>query len=179
MKTSLLLGALAGLMLGMVGVSAATAEELKVGDVAPEFEMTGSDGKTYKLSDFKDKSAVVVAWYPKAFTGGCTKECKSFREYGDKLRAYNVAYFTASCDTVDLNTKFAKSLEADYTILSDPTRAAAQAYGLVSSDKGNAKRVTFIIGKDGKLLDIDKSVKTETHGEDIAKKLDELGVEKR
>jgi hypothetical protein len=48
----------------------AEAAELKVGDKAPEFEMKGSDGKTYKLSQFKDKKAVVVAWYPKAFTGG-------------------------------------------------------------------------------------------------------------
>jgi hypothetical protein len=48
----------------------ADAAELKVGDNAPEFEMKGSDGKTYKLSQFKDKQAVVVAWYPKAFTGG-------------------------------------------------------------------------------------------------------------
>lgn len=48
----------------------AFAEELKPGDQAPEFELTGSDGKKHKLSDFKDKQAVVLAWYPKAFTGG-------------------------------------------------------------------------------------------------------------
>ena len=46
------------------------ADELSVGDVAPEFELPGSDGKTYKLSEFKGKQAVVIAWYPKAFTGG-------------------------------------------------------------------------------------------------------------
>ena len=50
----------------------ASAAELKVGDVAPDFELKASDGKTYKLSDFKGKKAVVVAWFPKAFTGGCT-----------------------------------------------------------------------------------------------------------
>ena len=54
----------------------ALAAELKVGDEAPNFTMKGSDGKTYSLSDFKGKKAVVLAWYPKAFTGGCTKECK-------------------------------------------------------------------------------------------------------
>ncbi len=63
---SLLLGIGVALMLS----SPADAAELKVGDKAPEFEMKGSDGKTYKLSQFKDKQAVVVAWYPKAFTGG-------------------------------------------------------------------------------------------------------------
>ena len=63
---SLLLGLGVALMLS----SPAAAAELKVGDKAPEFEMKCSDGKTYKLSQFKDKQAVVVAWYPKAFTGG-------------------------------------------------------------------------------------------------------------
>ena len=59
----------AGLMLAG-GFQMAEAEELKVGDEAPDFELTGSDGKDYKLSDFEDKQAVVVAWFPKAFTGG-------------------------------------------------------------------------------------------------------------
>ena len=49
--------------------------ELKVGDPAPDFALPASDGKTYKLSDYKGKRAVVVAWFPKAFTGGCTAEC--------------------------------------------------------------------------------------------------------
>lgn len=52
------------------GLNMAQAADLKVGDEAPAFELKGSDGKTYKLSDFKGKSAVVIAWYPKAFTGG-------------------------------------------------------------------------------------------------------------
>jgi peroxiredoxin Q/BCP len=94
--------------------------ELKAGDAAPDFEVKGSDGKTYKLSDFKGKQALVIAWFPKAFTGGCTKECKSFRASGQKLREFEVAYFTASCDDVKTNAEFAKSLELDYPILSDP-----------------------------------------------------------
>lgn len=56
--------------LGLNPSQAADKKELKVGDAAPDFELTGSDGKTYKLSDFKGKQAVVIAWYPKAFTGG-------------------------------------------------------------------------------------------------------------
>lgn len=60
-----------GVGLAMVMASSgANAAELKVGDPAPGFELKGSDGKTYKLADFKDKQAVVVAWFPKAFTGG-------------------------------------------------------------------------------------------------------------
>lgn len=155
----------------------ADAAELKVGDKAPEFEMTGSDGKTYKLSQFKDKQAVVVAWFPKAFTGGCTKECKSLRANGKVLREYNVAYFTASCDPVEKNTAFAKSLELDYPILSDPDKKVAKAYGILN-DRGFSSRVTFIVGKDGKILHIEKKVKTDEHAEQISDELAKLKVEK-
>ena len=60
----------AGLLVGAVLASSASAEPPKVGDDAPNFELPGSDGKTYKLADYKGKQAVVIAWYPKAFTGG-------------------------------------------------------------------------------------------------------------
>ncbi|APZ91033.1 Putative peroxiredoxin bcp [Fuerstiella marisgermanici] len=150
--------------------------ELKVGDDAPAFELKGSDGKTYKLADFKGKSAVVVAWFPKAFTGGCTKECKSFRENGEAIREFQVKYFTASCDTVEKNTAFAKSLELDYPILSDPEKKVAEAYGVVHEGRAVPERWTYFIGMDGKILHIDKKVKTASHGEDIAAQLKELEV---
>ena len=66
-------------ILSVYTVASASGADLKVGDPAPPFSLAGSDGKTYTLADFKGKSAVVVAWFPKAFTGGCTKECKSLR----------------------------------------------------------------------------------------------------
>src|SRR5262245_47480447 len=91
-----------------------SADELKVGDTAPDFTMVGSDGKTYKLSELnKQGKAVVVAWFPRAFTPGCTKECTSFRADGAKMRDYQVAYFTASNDPVQKNKEFAESLGAD------------------------------------------------------------------
>ena len=72
MKRTILTGLCLGLALTLGGNSlqAGEVKELKVGDIAPEFKLSGSDGKTYKLSQFKGKQAVVVAWYPKAFTGG-------------------------------------------------------------------------------------------------------------
>ena len=69
MRKLLNLGVIAAFALG-VAYSAVGAAELKVGDAAPDFTLTGSDGKSYSLKDFKDKQVVVVAWYPKAFTGG-------------------------------------------------------------------------------------------------------------
>jgi len=152
--------------------------EVKVGDTAPDFALQASDGKTYKLSDFKGKKAVVVAWFPKAFTGGCTKECTNMREEGAKLRKYEVAYFTASVDPIQLNTDFAKSLNLDYPILSDPNKEAAKAYGVLNPKRPFANRWTFYIGKNGKILHIDKQVKPTSHASDIATQLEKLGVAK-
>ena len=153
----------------------ASADDLKVGDKAPDFTLKGSDGKTYKLSDFKGKKAVVVAWFPKAFTGGCTAECKSFKEKGDALKGLNVAYFTASVDDAATNAKFAKSLDLDYPILSDPDKATSKAYGNLRPN-GMSNRWTFYIGKDGRIQAIDKDVASRlaTSAEDMASKLGEL-----
>jgi len=165
-----------GLTLAFGMVSLVNAEELKVGDKAPEFSLKGSDGKTYKLSQFKGKQGVVIAWFPKAFTGGCTAECKSFRAHSSALKDTNVAYFTASCDTPEDNAKFAESLGLDYPILSDPTRETAKAFGVVTSDTGNAKRWTFYIDKDGVVKEIDKMIKTANAGEDVVSKIKSLGI---
>jgi peroxiredoxin Q/BCP len=150
--------------------------ELKPGDTAPEFKLQGTDGKTYSLADFKGKKPVVIAWYPKAFTGGCTAECKSMKEHGDKLKKMDVAYFTASVDTPEKNKEFAESLGLDYPILSDPTQETAKNYGIFNAERQIASRVTFYIGKNGKIMHVDKTVKTGSHGADIAAKLKELGV---
>lgn len=175
MKSKHLLPLLA--LAALVGhVSGADPVELKVGDDAPDFTLPGSDGKEYKLSDFKGKQAVVIAWFPKAFTGGCTAECKSLRDTGESIRKFEVAYFTASCDDAETNAKFAKSLELDYPILSDADTKVAEAYGVLMPGKKMSNRWTIYIGKDGKILHIDKSVKTGSHGEDVAAKLKELSV---
>lgn len=151
------------------------AAELKAGDQAPDFEMKGSDGKTYRLSDFKGKKPIVIAWFPKAFTGGCTAECKSIKQQGEALRKFDVAYFTASVDDAETNKKFAESLELDYPILSDPTKETAKAYGVLN-DRGMASRWTFYIGKDGRVLAVDRDVKAAQHASDMVAKLKELGV---
>jgi thioredoxin-dependent peroxiredoxin len=155
-----------------------SAAELKVGDPAPAFELTGSDGETYKLEDLAGKH-VVLAWYPKAFTPGCTAECTSLARDGDALKKFDVVYFTASCDSVEDNTRFAKSVGADYPILSDPGCGVARAYGVVDAQRTFPRRWTFFIGPKGNILHIDREVDTRQYALDVAKRLAELGVPKR
>ena len=80
---------------------------LEVGDPAPDFSLQGSDGNTYSLSDYRGKQAVVIAWFPKAYTSGCTVECKSLAENGHLIREYDVSYFMASVDPLEDNIGFA------------------------------------------------------------------------
>jgi peroxiredoxin Q/BCP len=96
-----------------------------------------------------------------------------------EIRKYDVAYFTASCDDAKKNKEFAESLKVDYPILSDPEKTTAKAYGVVHEGRDLPERWTFYIDKEGVVKFIDKDVKTKTHGEDIAKKLEELGVAKK
>jgi peroxiredoxin Q/BCP len=178
MRRAYFLAAL-GLCAALATAHAEDKDVVKEGDKAPEFKLKGSDGKEYSSKQFKGKQAIVIAWFPKAFTGGCTKECKSMRENGEKIRKFDVAYFTASCDDVEKNTDFAKSLMLDYPILSDPEKSVAKAYGVVHEGRENPERWTFYIDKEGVIKSIDKKVTTDSHGEDIAKKLEELGVDKK
>lgn len=181
MRNTLLL--MSGLLLaaGVLPVSSraqAPKKALEVGDVAPNFDLKASDGKSYKLSDFKGKQAVVLAWFPKAYTRGCTIECKSLAEHGDMIKKYDATYFMISVDPLDANTGFAAQEHADFPLLSDPTKATADAYGVLNP-AGMANRWTFYIGKDGKIEAIDNAVKPATSAEDMAAKLHDLGVPER
>ncbi len=164
-------GALAG-----VGPVGAAEGELKVGDKAPAFSLMGSDGKTYSLDQFKGKQAVVLNWFPKAFTGGCTAQCKSLGAHSATLKPLNVAYFTASVDTPELNKKFAEAYDLDYPVLSDPDKSVAKAYGVVHGMRMVPERWTFYIDKEGVIKEIDKKIQTKEAGSDVAKKIKELGL---
>ena len=168
----------AAALLMQVSASNAQTPTLKVGDMAPDFSLQGTDGKTHKLSEYRGKSAVVVAWFPKAFTQGCTIECKSLAENGHLIKKYDVTYFMASVDALDGaqgNKAFAEAHKADFPLLSDPTKETAKAYGVLA-DRGFANRWTFYIGKDGRIQAIDKDVASRlaTSAQDMAAKLGEL-----
>jgi len=167
------------LLIFLVGLSASlSAIALEVGDQAPEFTLEATDGKTYTLEQFHNKQAIVIAWYPRAFTAGCTIECKSLAKNGHLLKALDVTYFMASVDPLETNKKFAAETEADFPLLSDPSKEVATAYDVLAF-YGIPKRHTIYIGKNGKILYIDREIKAETSAEDMAAKLKELGIPAR
>lgn len=166
---------LTGVGLAMMALSATA---LEVGDMAPDFELPGSDGETYRLADYRGEQAVVLAWFPRAYTSGCTIECKSLAENGHLIREYNVTYFMASVDPLSKNKGFAAETGADFPLLSDEDKSVAKAYGVLHP-LGFARRHTVYIGKDGRVLKIETDVKPATSAEDMATTLGELGVERR
>ena len=157
--------------------AAVQATDLKVGDVAPNFKLQATTGEFYQLSDYLNKQAVVVAWYPMANTRGCTIECKSLVEQGHLIRQFDVSYFMASVDPIDDNRDFAKKTGADFPMLSDPTKATAKAYDVLNF-VNVASRVTFYISKEGKVIKIDEEISPKTAAQDMANNLADLGVSK-
>lgn len=161
----------------MAGVTAQAPVELKVGDMAPDFSLQGTDGKTHKLSDYRGR-AVVLAWYPKASTRGCTIECKSLTASAAAIGAYDVVYFMASVDTPEDNLTFATNNEANFPLLSDPQKATARAYGVLNQG-GVANRWTFYVGPDGRILHVDRAVNPETSGHDLVAQLNTLQIARK
>ena len=165
--------------MGMINYALGRGERhrvlLKPGDPAPDFSLPGSDGRRYRLSDLRGRDTVVIAWFPKAFTPGCTKECESLGISRAGLEPFKVRYFGASVDTPETNRRFAASLGIEYPILSDPDRTAARAYGVIGRS-GFPSRWTFYIGRDGRILEIDKHVRVATHGADVAARLAALAA---
>ncbi|AQS37945.1 Peroxiredoxin [Shewanella psychrophila] len=155
----------------------AMATDLKVGDTAPNFRLQSTDGNFYQLSDYLGKQTLVLAWYPMANTHGCTLECRSLVQKGHLIREFNAVYMMASVDDLEDNQDFAKKQKADFPMLSDPSKETAKAYDVLNFVRV-ASRVTFYVGKDGKIIKIDEDINAATAAEDIAANLKKLGVEK-
>lgn len=126
--------------------------QLKAGEDAPRFSLPGSDGKTIQLSDFKGKKKVVLAFFPKAFTGGCTRELSGLRDHQRMFDEAGAQVLGISMDDRDTQKKFAESLKLTFPLLADTGGRTAAAYGV----KGAlwAHRTTFVIDETGKIVAI-------------------------
>ena len=123
-------------------------DTLKEGDAAPDFTLQSEGGEWIKLSDFKGKSVVVLYFYPKDFTSGCTKQACNFRDNISGIQDYNAVVLGVSVDDAETHKKFKEEYKLNYTLLADTAKEVSKIYsGLRES--GSANRVTFIIDKAG------------------------------
>jgi len=146
----------------------------KVGDPAPDFEGPTSNGKTLGLKDFLGKKNVVLYFYPKDDTPGCTKEACSFRDNLETVRSTDTEIVGVSLDSAASHRRFAEKYRLSFPLISDEERRIATAYGVLG-DKGNStRRATFIIDKKGKIVKIFPKVDVARHTEEVLEVLKEL-----
>lgn len=130
---------------------------LKVGDMAPDFTLPSTAGKPVTLSDFRGKKNVVLAFYPAAFTGGCTKEMTSYGANLAKFEGMETQVFGVSTDNSPSQRVFAEQTGAKFPMLSDfLERKVSKDYGVLMEGRGLANRATFVIDKEGKIAHVEE-----------------------
>ena len=152
--------------------------KLKEGDKAPDFTVHDGEGKTVRLKDLRGKK-VVLYFYPKDDTPGCTKEACSFRDSFAKFKKRGIEVLGVSFDSETKHKKFAQKFGLPFRLLADTDRAIAEAYGTYGEKKFMGRtymgihRVTFLIDEKGKIKKIFNKVKPEEHAEEVLAAFDE------
>jgi peroxiredoxin Q/BCP len=145
-------------------------QELVEGQSAPDFELKDQDGKKVRLSDFKGRK-VILYFYPKDDTPGCTKEACSFRDHLPALQKLGAAVLGVSLDEAAAHQKFIKKYGLPFPLLCDEDAKVSRLYGVYKKKNLYARlfwgieRSTFLIGADGKLVKIWRKVKVDGHTE--------------
>lgn len=171
MKKSLLFA----LVVLLLCASLFAAEFPAVNAAAPDFTLTSDEGKPASLKDFHGKW-LVLYFYPKDFTGGCTLEANNFQRDLAKYEAKNAAVVGVSVDTADSHKEFCSKEGLKFRLLSDPDATVSAAYNSVMEYKGAklSARNTFLIDPEGKLVRVFASVKPAGHSDEVLAALDEL-----
>lgn len=154
MKIPVLLGLCAALFASALFPEnpAPMSTTLKVGDMAPSFTLPSTDGKQVTLTEARGKKNVVLAFFPAAFTGGCTAEMQAYQLNLAKFENSETQVYAVSTDNTPSQKEFAAKLKLTFPILSDfVDRKVAAAYGVLPAGKATASRVTFVIDKAGKI----------------------------
>lgn len=171
----------AGILALSVGAAPASAQSAApaVGDAAPDFTLKDQDGKDVTLSAFRGKSAVVIAFYPRDFTPGCTRQNKCFSREVRKIEDRGAALLAVSSDPVEKHKDFAAAIGARYPMLADVKNAVSKAYGVFvpSPEGGYAARSTFLVDKEGKLrwIERDTPVPATLEGSRLLAEIEKLG----
>ncbi|MTJ28596.1 peroxiredoxin [Aphanizomenon sp. UHCC 0183] len=141
---------------------------LTVGTDAPAFTTTDTNGNTVSLSDFAGKT-VVLYFYPKDDTPGCTKQACSFRDAQSDYTSKGIVVLGVSADDEVAHQAFTSKYSLNFPLLADTNKSIITAYDVDGG--GYAKRVTYIIDGDGKIIHVDTAVNTPTHASDVLAKL--------
>ncbi|PMB26581.1 peroxiredoxin [Fischerella thermalis] len=137
---------------------------LAVGTDAPAFTVKDTNGNTVSLSDFKGKT-VVLYFYPKDDTPGCTKQACSFRDAKEQYTSKDIVVLGVSADDEASHQAFTQKYNLNFPLLADTKGELIKAYDVDGG--GYAKRVTYVIDGNGKIIHVDSSVNTSTHADDI------------
>ena len=154
----------------------------KIGNLAPAFTQPDQDGRKVSLKEFRDKSNVVLYFYPKAMTPGCTVQACGLRDSAAELKKLKTVVLGVSPDPVARLGKFIDKEGLNFTLLSDEEHAVAEKYGAWGLKKFMGKefmgilRTTFVIGRDGRLRHVMEQVKTKSHHDDVIAVIRELGL---
>jgi len=140
---------------------------LQEGSPAPDFSLKSTDGSTVQLSRFKGKKNVVVYFYPKDDTPGCTKEACSFRDDLSQLLAKDTIVLGVSVDDTNSHKAFTEKFNLNFPLLSDIGGDVSKAYDAFRPEKGNSARVTAIIDKEGKIKKYIAPVNPEGHSKEV------------
>ena len=151
------------------------ADTPEAGSAAPTFKLNSQEGKPVSLDQFKGKW-VVLYFYPKDFTSGCTIEAHNFQRDEAKYTAANAAIIGVSVDSVDSHQQFCTKEGLNFKLLSDPDGAVSKAYGSLNNLGVTkfAKRYTFLISPDGKIAKVYTDVKPSGHSEEVLADLAQL-----
>jgi thioredoxin-dependent peroxiredoxin len=139
----------------------------KVGDMAPAFQGVDQNGNMVKSSDVIGKKIVLLYFYPKDFTGGCTKEACGFRDRMGDLQKDNVQVIGVSFDTLASHQAFISKYNLNFTLLADPDGKIADIYGTRITGKNLAHRISFLIGLDGKIVHITNAGDPQKHFDEM------------
>ena len=125
---------------------------MRSGELVPDFELPAQDGRPVRLSDELKRGPVVLFFYPRAMTPGCTRESCHFRDLEAEFAAVGATRLGISADPIDRQRQFSEKHGFDFPLLSDPERAVARMYGVKRPGPLFNRRATFVIGGDGLLL---------------------------
>jgi peroxiredoxin Q/BCP len=142
------------------------ADNLSVGNPAPDFTLQDSDGNNYSLSIYKDKNPVVIYFYPKAGTPGCTKQACGIRDSFSKFKENDIVVLGISVDSEESIREFINDNNLNFPLLSDEKKEVSKSYGVLNS-VGLDSRITFIVDKQGNIAHILRDVDVETHADEV------------